>query len=237
MVRKHFLSASLAALAMMAGASGAQAAVYSFTGSGTGVDGPVSASANLTTSLNSISVALTSLLANPTAAGQEVSGIVIDLASAATGVTLGSQTGTLINIAPGGAVTAVGGNPTHWGAGETGNQLFLETAGNFAVGGSPINLIIGPGPYTNANPSITGRNPQIQGTGNFVLNLTGAGTPTVTGVRFLFGTGPDSSLVGVCTAGCGGIPEPATWAVMIVGFFAVGSVLRVSRRRKALAAA
>ena len=35
----------------------------------------------------------------------------------------------------------------------------------------------------------------------------------------------------------GGVPEPATWAMMIIGFGAVGSMVRSSRRRNAMAAA
>ena len=32
------------------------------------------------------------------------------------------------------------------------------------------------------------------------------------------------------------VPEPATWAMMITGFFGLGTVLRSSRRRQAVAA-
>jgi len=35
----------------------------------------------------------------------------------------------------------------------------------------------------------------------------------------------------------GGVPEPATWAMMIIGFGAVGSMVRSSRRRNAMVAA
>ena len=34
-----------------------------------------------------------------------------------------------------------------------------------------------------------------------------------------------------------GVPEPATWAMMIIGFGAVGSMVRTSRRRNAFIAA
>ncbi|MBS0488498.1 MAG: PEPxxWA-CTERM sorting domain-containing protein, partial [Proteobacteria bacterium] len=33
------------------------------------------------------------------------------------------------------------------------------------------------------------------------------------------------------------VPEPATWAMMIIGFGVVGSTVRASRRRTALSAA
>ena len=32
----------------------------------------------------------------------------------------------------------------------------------------------------------------------------------------------------------GGVPEPATWAMMLVGFGAIGATLRGSRRRAAM---
>ena len=35
----------------------------------------------------------------------------------------------------------------------------------------------------------------------------------------------------------GGVPEPATWAMMIIGFGAVGSMVRTSRRRNAFSVA
>jgi hypothetical protein len=172
--------------------SEARAGTVMFTASGTGGDGPESASATLTTGINSLSVMLSSLLANPTGAGQEVSGIYIFLRTAPTSVSLTSRSGTLIDIASGGIVTPYGGSITHWGAASSGTEIFLATAGTGAVGGKPIDLIIGPGPYTNANPSITGRNPQIQNTGTFALSLLGEPNPTISSVMFEFGTGPDN---------------------------------------------
>ena len=43
--------------------------------------------------------------------------------------------------------------------------------------------------------------------------------------------------VGLDLAPTGAVPEPATWAMMIVGFGAVGSMVRTSRRRSAFASA
>ncbi|UTP38047.1 PEPxxWA-CTERM sorting domain-containing protein [Phenylobacterium sp. LH3H17] len=52
-----------------------------------------------------------------------------------------------------------------------------------------------------------------------------------------FTQGVDGGLVDVGTGPIitpGGVPEPATWAMMIMGFGGVGSMLRANRRRQAL---
>ena len=222
-----------AGIGLVLATSSAQAITYTATASGTGGDGPESASASITTGLNLLTVSLSSLIANPTAAGQEVSDIEITLGSVPTSASLSSSSGTLINIAPGGAVTPAGGSITHWGTALSGATVTLATAGPGSVGGSPIDLIIGPGPYTNANPSITGRNPQIQDTGTFLLSVLGiTSSTTVTSVQFSFGTGPDSFLPGRLTA----VPLPAALPLFATGLGALG-LLGWRRKRKNAAAA
>jgi hypothetical protein len=205
---------------LLLGAAPASAALVTFTASGTGSDGPLSASATITTGLNSINVSLSSLINNPTSAGQEVSDISFMLSNTPTSLSLTSQGGALIDIGAGGTVTPVAGSPTHWGASLTGSTVLLETAGNAAVGGKPIDLIIGTGPYTNANSSIFEHNPSIDGTGNFTLSALGiTANTTVSGIIFSFGTGPDTFLPGtVMTA----VPEVSTWAMMLLGFASIG---------------
>jgi hypothetical protein len=62
----------------------------------------------------------------------------------------------------------------------------------------PIDMIIGPAPYTNSNASIGNFNPYINGTGTFVIADSAiTATTTITGVTFDFGTGPDTFIVGV----------------------------------------
>lgn len=229
------------AAATVSGLLAAPAFASTWVASGSGSDGALSAQAVITSSANSLNIALSSLLANPKSAGQEVSGIEIFLDGGAPGsVSLASASGVLINIGSGGAFTVDNADTiTHWGTAISGGAIFLATAGTGSQGGKPIDLIIdGGGNYSNANPSITGRNPQIQGTGTFVLTLTGEPNPNITGVKFLFGTSPDTTLTGNCIAGCtpGGIPEPTSWALMLVGFGGLGAALRTRRRRVALAA-
>ncbi len=181
---RNLLLSAAAAVSVLAFAGAAQATPFTFTASGTGGDGPESASATITPGAGMLTVALSSLEANPTAAGQEVSDIEITLGTAPGSASLSSSSGTTIDIAPGGAVTTDGAI-THWGVAQSGDTITLATAGNGSVGGSPIDLIIGPGPYTNANPSITGRNPQIQGTGTFVISAADITSSTVIELRYL----------------------------------------------------
>src|SRR5215468_6676006 len=212
---KRLLMAGLAISSVLLLTSAAQAISMSFTASGVGGDGPESASATVTTGAGTVTVALSSLINSPTAAGQLVSDIEINLGGGVpASASLTSASGTTINIAPGGTVTP-GGAITHWGATVSGGTIFLATAGTGAPGGSPINLIIGSGPYTNANSSITGRNPQIQNTGTF--NLTTAGVTAATPINsavFEFGTGPDSTLPGV--------PVPERTSLLLAGAALVG---------------
>jgi hypothetical protein len=145
-------------------------------------------------------------------------------------LSLTSQSGVLIDIGAGGTVTPVAGSPTHWGASLTGSTVLLETAGDAAVGGKPIDLIIGTGPYTNANSSIIVHDPSIQGTGTFALSALGVTASTqVTGVIFSFGTGPDTFLP-VTT-----VPEPSTWAMMILGFAGIGFMAYRRSRKNTMA--
>ena len=184
-----------------------------YTASGTGCDGPESAIATITPGNNEITVTLSSEEANPTAAGQEVSGIQFTLGSTPASASLASASGTLIDIASGGAVTPDSGTITHWGVAQSGATLTLATAGTGSVGGKPIDLIIGSGPYTNANPSITGRDPQIVGPATFVLSAPGVTSATTIGsVAMEFGTGPDAVLAGTqaCAPGGDTITNTAT---------------------------
>lgn len=116
--------------------------------------GGCAAGVTITTGNGTLVVQLESFALNPVAPGQLVSGIFVTLGTAPTSDSLTSQSGQLINIASG-VASDVSGNPTHWGTSKTGATICLETAGTCAVGGAPINMIIGNSSYSNSNGAST----------------------------------------------------------------------------------
>jgi hypothetical protein len=173
---------------------------YDFTGSDG--DGALDATAQLTLSGDTLTITLNNLEANPTGAGQLISGLTLN-ATGANGGTLTSSSGVLAEIGSGVLNGGAAVSLPHWGLSVSGGGVSLvETAGNAAQGGSPVDMIIGPDAsgnpnsfnpmnYPNANPSITGNHqPSVLGTATFVVTFTGAVTG-IDDVTMAFGTGPD----------------------------------------------
>ena len=111
----------------------------------------VHAEASFVTSAGQVSVTLTNLQANPTDITQLISDLEFTLSN---GITSGTLTDPTVNLLD--AVNNVGVPAGTGPAGWTLNQnvsdgLQLDVLGSSVA---PAHLIIGPGPYTNANGSI-----------------------------------------------------------------------------------
>lgn len=235
--RRTRLAIWLAACCGVALGAGSARADFIFTANGSGSDGPLSAQAQFTLGSGTISIKLSNLQANPTSAGQELSGIQFTLNTAPSSVSGAGTSGQLINVnSSNGTFSNVSGNPDRW---EASGHITQPTSTSIKLlvlgGGKPSEMIIGPPDnnnlYSNANSSIDNFNPSVFETGTFNLNVGGvtAGTQ-ITAVTFFFGTGPDTSLQGQPQNTV--IPEPATLALAGAGIAGIGlGRWRKGRRR------
>lgn len=98
---------------------------------------------------------------------------------------------------------------------------------------STVNLSINSGAiqsFTNASTAGTGPGNGI----NFQLfSTTFAATGSSTSIAFSNGTAVGDNYAGLDDVALTAVPEPATWAMMILGFLGMGATLR--QRRRALA--
>jgi hypothetical protein len=176
-----------------------------------------------------VTIVLSDLQANPTDVAQLISDLDFTLSNGATSGSLTSSTGTEISIASNtGTVGSVVSPISGW----TVSGLHLTALG----GGQPAHLIIGPGPYTNANGSINGNgphNPFINGSATFVLAVSGVtADTTVNSATFSFGTTAGIDVTGcVGTPGVAGcntstVPEPTTLSLLGAGLLGLGFIRR-----------
>ena len=207
-----------------------------YTGTGTGSDGSLSASAAFTTSAGQITVSLTNLLAANAirSAGQALSDISFTLSNSPGTLGSVSASGQLGNVSSTGVVTYTSGSPSRWlgvGGGVfsiIGNTITLEVIG----GGQPSQMIApaiaNGGTYTNANGGFGNFNPYVIGPATFTISLSGVTANTqVTSATFSFGTGPDTFLPGTPNSPLT-TPEPASMLLLASGFAALSRLKRRS---------
>ena len=197
-----------------------------------------SATASITTGVNSVSITLTNLLANPLSAASLLSDLFFSVSNGGTALTSGSvasSSGNLITVNAGGSVTPGASNAAlGWGLSNTSGVFHLDGLNGT---NTPSDLIIGAagpgGVYTNANASLAGNgphNPFANQTATFTLTVAGAlASSTISNVVFSYGTTAGVNVNGVPTVAA--TPEPAS--VLMLGTLIAGA-LWMKRRHSAL---
>lgn len=215
---RYFLLPSLLAMSVVAWGTETDCA----TPAGAGVtDGPVNAQATFTSGTDIsgagfITITLTNLLADPTSAGQLLSGLAFTVSEGEASGTLGANSANIRTVNHGGTFTDHGPSITGWALAQNfdgGLDLCVLCRDLGSLG--PSHLLIGApaasGTYASANGSIAGNrphNPFAAGTATFLVNVPGVtANSIVPSATFFFSTTEGVSVAGSCSGGGVGIPQ------------------------------
>ena len=202
----------------------------------TSAGGAVDATAVITTGAGTVTIDLTNNLSAAAVknVGQNLSDLFFSLDNTATSGSVSSSTGTFVDVASDGSVsagTSQSGSATDliaWSLENTGPGSFHLNGLN----GPLLQTIIGgagAASYPNANASIAGNgphNPFVQGTGHFVLSIAGVTAATnISNVIFSFGTTSGDNVSGV--------PEPRFYSLLLFAGIIGAAILHRRRSRAA----
>jgi hypothetical protein len=239
--------ALLATVAMLCSVANANALTYFVNGSDG--DGPLQAQADITYNSGVFTIVLTNEETGQRSQGQSISGIIFDvsgltstssLSQSANTTPTGATTygdGSLVDVVKGGSpvVSPFVGTSNHWADYSSTGIVDIATVGSAHV----KDMIVGSSPTPNTG-GFDNFDPYIYHTGTFTIdaNLSNPNSFTISDVQFIFGTGPDATLAG-SRGGfpVGAIPEPSTWAMMVLGFAGVGFMAFRRKSKPALIAA
>lgn len=217
-------------------ASGTTITFVTPSGSATS-SGSVNASAVFATGPGTLTVTLSDLLANPTSMGQLLSNVQFALSSSLNGSANMSSSATERTVNSDNSFTEGGTVSTGWALQVSGGAMICMICPNNASPAPtdpPSHLIIGAGPYTNANGSIAGNGPHnafLDETATFTISDSAITSATVASdVVFGFGTQFGSDVTGQ-VSNAAAVPENGTMLLIGMGLILIGSFKRLARNQ------
>ena len=240
-LRSSKLSMLAAVLMLPLGGAVASAASISFvTPIGATTSGPVSARADLTTSLNTVQLTLTNLTVNPTDVAQNLSAFTFTLDGTFTAASLTSSSSTERSLDDKNSGVYTDGTGTvaaGWAFTAPSTNVLkvdvLTGVGHVGPTHTIIGAPAGDNEYDNANGSLAGNpphNPFLNQVATFTFNVTGVTAQTsITSVLFQFGTTDGGDTVpGTPVPHTHPVPVPAAaWSgFSLLAVLGIGAAIR-----------
>ena len=238
--RRTRLVRLLAAVLMISGIAFGTPITFTTPSGGATSDGSVKATAVFAVSPGVLTITLNDLLSNPTSVGQLSSSLAFSLSSSLSASASMASSAQERTVNPDHSYTEGGTVSTGWALqafGSSGLILCVICPNNGTPAPTtnppPSHLIIGAGPYTNANGSITGNpphNPFLDETATFTIHDSSiTSTMVVSNVVFGFGTQFGSTVNGELSASSSAVPETRTMLMIGTGLIFLGSLKRLRR--------